>query len=94
MTLPESPFTRKLGLDPDVVRFMEYLGWSLDLGRTMLTPPNWDEQFRKGRLRRKLLEAAEIELAHLAVEISAESDKTTKQRISPFMHDFDFQFLT
>jgi hypothetical protein len=86
MTLSDSPFTRRVGLDPDVLRFVEYLGWSSDVEHSMLRPPNWDEALQKGRLRRKLLEAAEIELAQLAVDISTENDKAvTKSGITcPF----------
>ena len=40
MTHPDSLFARRVGLDPDVLRFVEYLGWSWDLGRSMLTPPS------------------------------------------------------
>jgi hypothetical protein len=83
MTLPDSPFTRRVGLDPDVLRFVEYLGWSSGVENSMLIPPEWDEGYQKGRLRRKLLEAAEIELAQLAVDSSMESDKApTKNGIS------------
>lgn len=74
--MPDGPFARKLGLDPDVIRFMEYLGWWQDNSKTMLRPPQWDESLHKGRLLRKLLEAAEIELAELYIEHAKDCDKS------------------
>jgi len=83
MTHPESPFARRVGLDPDVLRFVEYLGWSWDPDHTTLTPPRWDESLQKGRLRRKLLEAAEIELAQLGVDSITDNDKTVEKNGKP-----------
>jgi hypothetical protein len=62
----DSPFAKKVGIDPDILRFMEYLGWE----RTddSLTHPPWDEDHQKGRLMRKRLEGAELELEALARE--------------------------
>ena len=80
-TLPDSPFARRLGSDPDVIRFMEYLGWTRD-DNQMLHPPLWDEELDKGRLRRKLLEAAEIELTQLAMETGKDVDKADKPSIN------------
>jgi hypothetical protein len=78
MTYEGSPYARRVGLDPDLRRFVEYLGWSYDPEHSMLNPPNWDETLHKGRLRRKLVEAAEIELAQLAMENYTENDKPDK----------------
>lgn len=75
---PESAFARRVGLDPAIFKFMEFLGWSKDETGVMLMPPQWDESLEKGRLHRKLLECAEIELAELAVEASRDADKSEK----------------
>lgn len=76
-TNPETPFARRLGADADVFRFMEYLGWVREEDQ-ILHPPQWDEELQKGRLRRKLLEGAELELTQLALDSGkdvAQSDK-------------------
>jgi hypothetical protein len=78
MTNEGSPFARRVGMDPDLLRFVEYLGWTHDREGSMLIPPSWDESLHKGRLRRKLVEAAEIELAQLAMENFTETDKPDK----------------
>lgn len=65
-TLPESPFERRFGTDSDVFRFMESLGWLRE--NELLQPPDWDEELDKGRLLRKRLERAELELTELALE--------------------------
>ena len=65
-TLPESPFERRFGTDSDVFRFMESLGWVRE--NDLLQPPDWDEELDKGRLLRKRLERAELELTELALE--------------------------
>ena len=76
-TGPDTPFSRRLGTDTDVFRFMEYLGWVREEDQ-LLHPPEWDEELPKGRLRRKLLEVAELELTQLYIETGkdvAQSDK-------------------
>lgn len=81
--LPDRPFARRVGLDPDALKFMEYLGWWREDGNeVMLKPPTWDEALHKGRLRRKLLEAAEIELAELSIESAKDCDKSDLRRMS------------
>ena len=67
---PESPFARRVGLDPDMIRFMEYLGWWQKSDSPHLVGPEWDENVEQGRLRRKRLEAVELELAELAQQSS------------------------
>lgn len=83
---PEGPFARKIGLDLDVIRFMEYLGWCRDNNGTTLKPPQWDESLHKGRLLRKLLEGAEMELAKLAVESAKDLEKGDLRRMSLTLH--------
>ena len=76
-TSPDTPFARRLGADADVFRFIEFLGWVREEDQ-MLHPPQWDEEFEKGRLRRKLLESAELELTQLSIDSGkdiAQSDK-------------------
>ena len=63
---PESPFGRKVGVDADILLFMEYLGW--ERNEDSLSHPRWDEELQKGRLLRKRLEGVELELAVLALE--------------------------
>lgn len=78
-TTPESPFGRRVGVDPDVIKFMEFLGWVSDGNELpQLLPPQWNEEEDEGRLRRKILEAAELELAHLALEAGRHAEKQEK----------------
>jgi hypothetical protein len=76
-THPDSPFARRLGMDADVLRFMEYLGWWRDENQ-MLYPPEWDEDKERGRLRRKLLEGAELELTQLSLDSGKDISRTEK----------------
>lgn len=73
---PDSAFSRKVGLEPDVIKFMESLGWIRQDPPPLLLAPHWDEGLERGRLRRKLLEAAELELAQLAIDSAKESDRS------------------
>ena len=61
---------------------MEYLGWWRDPNGAMLKPPQWEESLHKGRLLRKLLEGAEMELAKLAVESAKDLEKGDLRRMS------------
>lgn len=74
----DSPFARRMGLDQDIIRFMEYLGWSREENIQMLKPPQWEESLHRGRLRQKLLEGAEMELAQLAIDSGKEFDRSDK----------------
>jgi hypothetical protein len=75
----DSPFARRVGLDPDVIKFMEHLGWSRrEEGHTMLFPPQWDEHLERGRISRKLLERAEIELVAICIEATRDTDKNDR----------------
>ena len=62
----ESPFARRVGTSPEILNFMSSLGW--ELRDDSLDPPQWDEELHRGRIRRKLLEHAEIELVQLALD--------------------------
>ena len=83
---PEGPFARKVGLDLDVIRFMEYLGWWRDQNGPVLKPPQWDESLHNGRLLRKVLEGAEMELAKLAVESAKDLEKGDLRCMSLTLH--------
>ena len=48
----------------------------------MLHPPQWDEEFERGRLRRKLLEGAELELTQLSIDTGKDIAQTDKIGIS------------
>jgi hypothetical protein len=86
---PESVFVKRLGLDPDVIKFMECLGWYRKENLpTMFAPPQWDESLHKGRLKRKLLEAVEIELAQLYLESASDVEKNDLRRMF-----FTFEFI-
>jgi hypothetical protein len=77
---PESPFNRRVGADPDVLRFMEYLGW-VKTPDGVLEPPQWDDTLCKGRLLRKRLEAAELELSAVAVNMGSLIPDSEKNRM-------------
>jgi hypothetical protein len=76
---PDAPFSKKVGMDPDVFKFMEYLGWTFDDQQAMFHAPQWDEEVERGRLRRKLLEGAEIELSQLVLDGIKEGEKVDKR---------------
>jgi hypothetical protein len=92
-TQPESPFARRLGTDADVLRFMEYLGWVREEDQ-MLHPPQWDEEFERGRLRRKLLEGAELELTQLSIDTGKDIAQTDKIGISLILKFPNFSVRT
>jgi hypothetical protein len=71
----DSPFSRKVGLEPDVIKFMESLGWIRQDQPAMFQSPQWDEELERGRLRRRLLEGAELELTQLALDSAKESGR-------------------
>jgi hypothetical protein len=81
---PDSPFARRVGLDPDVIRFMEHLGWWQRPDDLVLVKPEWDENTEQGRLRRKRLESAELELAELASQYARGIEKADLFRIAFF----------
>lgn len=72
----DSAFARKVGIEPDVIKFMESLGWIRQDQTVMFLPPQWDEESERGRLRRKLLEAAELELTQLALDSAREGGRS------------------
>ena len=71
---PDSPFVKRVGLNSDVVAFMKLLGWQQREEIQSFEPPAWDEESSAGRMTRKRLEAAEIELAVLASQNAKESE--------------------
>jgi hypothetical protein len=71
----DSPFAKRVGLNSDVMNFMKHLGWQPHDDVESFEPPAWDEETSDGRIKRKLLEAAEIELAVLALQYAKECDK-------------------
>jgi hypothetical protein len=79
-TFSDSPFDRRFGRESDALRFMEYLGWVRD--DESLQPPEWDEELDRGRLRRKLLERAELELTELAIESGKDISRSDKESMS------------
>jgi hypothetical protein len=79
LTHSESPFARRVGTTPEILDFMTALGWERQ--EDHLNPPQWDEELHKGRLRRKLLEHAEIELVIYAQDFGRgleNKEKTSK----------------
>ena len=78
---PDSPLARRVGTAPEIINFMASLGW--EVHEDYLTPPQWDEELHKGRLRRKILEHAEIELVLTALEAGRGIDN--KEKVSKFL---------
>jgi A repeated domain in UCH-protein len=64
-TATDSPFDKRIGATPESLRFMKFLGWELGQDE-FLFPTAWDDELALGRLRRNILEHAEIELLLLA----------------------------
>jgi hypothetical protein len=90
----DSPFAKRVGLNSDVMNFMKHLGWQPHDDVESFEPPAWDEETSDGRVKRKLLEAAEIELAVLALQYAKESDKgnvLSSIRLGFMGSDLDFQ---
>ena len=71
---PDSTFAKRVGLNSDVISFMKLLGWQQHEEVQSFEPPAWDEESSAGRMVRKRLEAAEIELAVLALQNAKESE--------------------
>ena len=71
---PDSTFAKRVGLNSDVISFMKLLGWQQHEEIQSFEPPAWDEESSMGRMIRKRLEAAEIELAVLAFQNAKDSE--------------------
>jgi hypothetical protein len=79
----DSPFVKRVGMNSDVMNFMTHLGWQPHDDVETFEPPAWDEETSDGRVKRKVLEAAEIELAVLTMEYAKECDKNVLPSITP-----------